>query len=146
MLCKFVSVSLSPSLSRSSLSPASAASLGAFFSFSFCHLYGLFSFLHLQGCLQQSPGRQSYLEAQPALLLSLGYVPAQTLGWSRARVRSPAPQAALPRAQPVLALAGAGQSPGPAGRAGQGQLQELGCEQALGEVCSVHALSEVECY
>lgn len=94
------------------LSPASAASLGAFFSFSFSHLYSLFSFLHLQGCLQQSPGRQSYLEAQPVLLLSLGYVPAQTLGWSTARMGSTAPHAALPRHCQLWSLAGARQGQG----------------------------------
>lgn len=143
MLCKFVSVLLFPSLRRSSLSPGSGASLGAFFPFSFCHLYSLFSlfsFLHLQGCLQQSPGRQSYLEAQRVLLLSLGYVPAPTLGWSKARVGSTAPHSALSRAPPAAAPGRGRAEPNP-GTAGEGQLQGLGCKRALGEVCS-----EVECY
>lgn len=115
------------------LCPASAASLGAFFSFSFCHLYSLFSFLQLQGCFQQSPGRQSYLEAQPVLLLSLGYVLKHLAG---ARPR----WGAWPQAQPCLGhcqlwpLAGARQSQGLAGRAGEGQLY-TGTQRGLLCVC-----------
>lgn len=74
---RFVSVSvlLCPLLTRSSWSSAPALlPLARFFSFSFYHLYSLFSFLHLQGCLQQSSGRQCYLAAQPVPLLSLQYL------------------------------------------------------------------------
>lgn len=85
-------------------------------------LVSLFSFLHLQGCLQQSPGRQSYLEAQGVLLLSLGHVPAPTLGWSKARVGSTAPCSALSWAQPALSPGRGRAEPSP----GEGQLQELG--------------------
>lgn len=78
VLFRFVSVSalLCPSLTRSSWSSAPALLPLArfFFSFSFYHLYSLFSFLHLQGCLQQSSGRQCYLAAQPVPLLSLQYL------------------------------------------------------------------------
>lgn len=63
----------SPTRNRQPRVPASLPT-GHFFPFSVYHLYSLFSFWHLHGCLQQSTGRQSYLRAQPVPLCLLRHL------------------------------------------------------------------------
>lgn len=78
-----VPVLLSPSLMRSSWSPVS---LGAFYSSSFYHLYSLFSFLHLQGSLQQSLVDNLILQHDQSCSFHYAILSAQMLGWSKSPV------------------------------------------------------------
>lgn len=125
---------------------ASAASLGAFFfSFSFYHLYSLFSFLRLQGCLQQSSGRQCYLAAQPVPLLSLQYLVCSNAWLEQGPHRGVRPLHTHP-CPPTPAALPSGRDTSratvPAGRAGEGQLPELDCKKAPGEIHAVFAGGE----